>query len=147
MAVKSHEVRLDELDHKILSALRHNSRLTIREIADRTRIRPSTVHLRIQRLISYKVIEKFTLKLNDKLIGQDFIVFMFVNSSRDLPPSFFNDSKIKDAFGVTGEYDLILKLKFKDISEFNEYVINLRNRKEIVKTLTTVVTINIKEEL
>ena len=138
---------LDNKDHKILNVLKQNSRLSIRDIAKKTQIRPSTVHQRIQRLIKNKVIERFTLKLNNKLIGEDFIVFMYVSTSEDLPDSFFKNSHVKEAFGITGEYDLLLKLKFKDIVQFNDYIIGLRKNKAITKTITNVVTVNIKEEL
>jgi DNA-binding Lrp family transcriptional regulator len=139
-------MRLDENDHRIIEVLRSNSRLSVRKIAKQTGIRPSTVHVRIQKLIDGGVIEKFTLTLNDQAMGSDFIVFMFVNTLSDLSSSFFKDSRLKEGFGVTGEYDLLLKFKFRDITEFNDYVINVRKHKEIVKTLTTVVTIKLKEE-
>ncbi|MBS3158659.1 Lrp/AsnC family transcriptional regulator [Candidatus Woesearchaeota archaeon] len=139
-------IELDASDHKIIEALRNNARASIRDIAKATKIRPSTIHLRIQKLIKNSIIEKFTLRLNDKAIGENFIVFMFINTSKDLSKSFFADPRLKEAFGVTGEYDLLLKYKFKDISEFNDYVINLRKNNDIIKTLTTVCTIKLKEE-
>lgn len=142
----TNSIEIDTSDHKIIVVLRENSRASIRDIAKTTKLRPSTIHLRIQKLIKNNIIEKFTLQLNDKAIGENFIVFMFINTSKDLSKSFFADSRLKEAFGVTGEYDLLLKYKFKDISEFNDYVINLRKNSDIIKTLTTVVTIKLKEE-
>ena len=138
---------IDKKDRSIINTLKQNSRSAIRDIAKKTGIRPSTVHERIKKLVKEGVIEKFTLKLNNQAIGQDFIVFMFVSTSEDLPSSFFNNQHIKESFGITGEYDLLLKLKFKDISQFNDYIINLRKNKAITKTITNVVTANIKEEL
>jgi DNA-binding Lrp family transcriptional regulator len=140
-------MKLDAKDHKIIRLLKENSRLSIRDIAKKTQIRPSTVHQRIQKLVSANIIEKFTLKLNNKAVGEDFIVFMYVSTVQDLPDSFFKDRHIKEAFGITGEYDLLLKLKFRDISEFNDYIIALRKNKAITKTITNVVTVNIKEVL
>ena len=140
-------VKLDNKDLKIINVLKQNSRLPIRDIAKKTQLRPSTVHLRIQRLIKNNIIEKFTLKLNNKAVGEDFIVFMYITTSQDLPDSFFKNSHIKEAFSITGEYALLLKLKFKDISKFNDYLTALRKNKAITKTITNVVTANIKEEL
>ena len=140
-------LKLDTKDHKIIKLLKENSRLSIRDIAKKTQIRPSTVHQRIQKLISNNIIEKFTLKLNNKAVGEDFIVFMYITTSQDLLDSFFKNQHVKEAFGVTGEYDLLLKLKFKDISQFNDYIIASRKNKAITKTITNVVTVNIKEEL
>jgi len=72
---------------------------------------------------------------------------MYVSTLENLPDSFFKNSHVKEAFGITGEYDLLIKLKFKDIIQFNDYIINLRKNKAITKTITHVVTVNIKEEL
>lgn len=138
---------LNEKDTKIIEILKGNARLPIRDIAKKTGLRPSTVHDRIRKLTKEKVIEKFTVKLNNKKVGEDFIVFMSVSTEKDLPPAFFADSHIKEVFGVTGEYDLLLKLKFKDVQEFNDYIISLRKNKDIRKTITMIATINLKEEL
>jgi len=140
-------IKLDTKDNKIIKLLKENSRLSIRDIAKKTQIRPSTVHQRIQKLISNNIIEKFTLKLNNKAVGEDFIVFMYLTTSQDLHDTFFKNKHIKESFGITGEYDLLLKLKFKDIAEFNDYIIALRKNKAITKTITNVVTVNIKEVL
>jgi DNA-binding Lrp family transcriptional regulator len=140
-------MNLDTKDHKIINILKQNSRLPIRDIAKKAQLRPSTVHLRIQKLVKNNIIEKFTLKLNNHAVEEDFIVFMFISTSEDLPASFFSNPHIKESFGITGEYDLMIKLKFKDISQFNDYIINLRKNKSITKTITNVVTANIKEEL
>jgi len=138
---------IEDKDWKILEVLRENSRLPIRDIAKKTNLRPSTVHDRISKLKEDKVIEKFTVKLNNKAVNENFIVFMFVTTSKDLEPIFFNNTHIKEVFGVTGEYDLLLKLKFGNIDEFNKFVIDLRKNKSIEKTITMVATIDIKEEI
>lgn len=140
-------MKLDSKDNKIIAVLKKNSRLSIRAIAKKTGIRPSTVHQRIQRLVRNKVIERFTVKLNNEAVDENFIVFMYLTTKEDLAASFFHNKHIKEAFGVTGEYDLLLKLKFKDIVEFNDFVIKLRKNRSIVKTITHVVTVNLKEEL
>ena len=138
---------LQEKDTNIINILKENSRLPIRDIAKKTGLRPSTVHDRIKKLTKDEVIEKFTVKLNNQKVNENFIVFMFLTTSKDLEPSFFNNKNIKEVFGVTGEYDLILKLKFKDIEQFNKFIISLRKNNSIKKTQTMIATIDIKEEI
>ena len=139
--------KFDGKDWKIIEELRKDSRQTVREIAKATGIRPSTVHQRITRLRKDGAIEKFTVKLDNSASGENFIVLMFVSTSKDLLPSFFQNRHIKEAFGVTGEYDLMLKLKFSDVEEFNKFVIGLRKNKAITKTITSIATITLKEEI
>ena len=138
---------LSERDKKIISELRSNSRAAIRDIAKKTGLRPSTVHQRITTLKEEGVIERFTIKLNNKAAEENFIVFMLVNTKKDLPDSFLGEQCIKEAFGITGEHDIMLKLKFKDLEEFNSYIIRLRKNKSITKTTTMVSTITLKEEI
>ena len=60
---------------------------------------------------------------------------------------FLNNKNVKEVFGVTGEYDVLVKLKFMDVEEFNGFLINFRkDMKGIQSTLTMVGTANIKEE-
>ncbi len=143
-------MELDKKDNLIIDVLKENSRLSVRKIAKKTGVRPSTVHERIKKLMKEGVIEKFTLKLNNKAVGESFIVFMLVKGgTKDyIDNRIINDKHIKEIFGVTGEYDLLLKLKFKDVEEFNDFLIKFRKeQKGVRQTFTMVSTANIKEEL
>ncbi|MBI2135354.1 Lrp/AsnC family transcriptional regulator [Candidatus Woesearchaeota archaeon] len=143
------ETKLDSKDLKIISALKDDSRLPIRGISKKTGIRPSTVHQRIARLRKENIIEKFTLKLNNKLVGENFIVFMLVKTkpAAILGNSIIGNSHVKEIFGVTGEYDLIIKLKFRDVEEFNDFVLRFRKEQKIETTLTMIATADVKEEI
>lgn len=141
---------IDAKNLKIIEALKRDSRAPIREIAKLTKIRPSTVHQRIQNLVESKVIEKFTVKLDNKAVGENFIVFMLVKgSTADYVDKKILDNKhIKEVFGVTGEYDLLIKLKFDNVEQFHEYILNFRKGKnEILSTLTMIATANLKEDI
>ena len=143
-------MEIDDKDKRIIEILKHGSRQSVREIAKKTRIRPSTVHQRIQKLIECNVIEKFTVKLNNRAVGENFIVFMLVKGSTSeyIDSRILNDSHVKEIFGVTGEYDLLIKLKFENVEAFHKFVLDFRKyKKEIQSTLTMVVTANLKEEL
>ena len=140
----------DNKDIKIIEILKEDSRLPIREISRKTKIRPSTIHQRIQKLIANKVIEKFTIKLNNKAVNENFIVFMLVkgSTSQYIDNKILTDNHVKEVFGVTGEYDLLIKLKFANVEEFHEFVLGFRrHKKEIQSTMTMVAIENLKEEI
>ena len=139
----------DRKDERIITALREDSRQSIKELAKKTGIRPSTIHQRIQKLIRDNVIEKFTIKPNNKSMGENFIAFMLIKgtTSEYINNKFLGKKNVKEVFGVTGEYDVLAKLKFRDVEEFNEFLINFRKEmKGFEATLTMVATANIKEE-
>ncbi|MCH8067009.1 MAG: Lrp/AsnC family transcriptional regulator [Nanoarchaeota archaeon] len=142
-------MELDNKDNKIIGILKEDSREPLKIIAKKTGIRPSTVHQRIQKLIKCRVIEKFTIKLNNKAIGENFIAFLLIKGTTSdyINNKFLNTKNVKEVFGVTGEYDVMVKLKFKDVEEFNDFIISFRKEmKGVGATLTMVVTANIKEE-
>ncbi len=140
-------MELQDKDIKVIAELRQNARLPIRDIARKTGLRPSTVHQRMQRMAAEGVIEKFTIKLNNQAVGENFIVFILVKTSKDIENKVFSDARIKEVFGITGSFDLMLKCKFKDITEFNNFIIKLRKNEGITATETLVSTVVVKEEI
>jgi DNA-binding Lrp family transcriptional regulator len=140
-------MQLDTKDIAIIAELKKNSRASVRDIAKTTKLRPSTVHNRIQQLKKSGTIEKFTIKLNNSAVGENFIVFMAIKAGKDLPTQAFRSRHVKEAFGITGDYDLLLKLKFRDIEEFNSFIIKFRKDNQLTTTQTSVVTALIKEEI
>ncbi len=141
---------MDAKDRLIIEQLRIDSHASIREIAKKTGIRPSTIHQRIQKLISRKTIEKFTVKVDDRAMGEEFVAFLLIKGTTQkyLNSRILTDERLKEVFGVTGEYDLLLKLKFRDVKEFNDYLIVFRQEHpEIQATLTMVGTAKLKEEI
>lgn len=141
---------LDKKDQKIIKILKENSRASIREISKATAIRPSTVHQRIKRMVEEGVIERFTVRLNDDKVGLGFAVFMLISGSteRYLDSKILKNEHVKGIYGITGEYDLLVKLKFADMNAFNDFVLDFRENysEHISKTLTMVQTVKLKEE-
>lgn len=140
-------MKLDNKDLKIIGLLKEDARLSIRDIAKKLTLRPSTVHVRIKKLKEQNIIEKYTLKLNNEAINESFIVFILIATDKIIPNSAFKHKSIKEVFGITGEYDLMIKCKFKDIIEFNDFLLEFRKKHELKKTVTQIVTVNIKEEM
>lgn len=141
-------MELDAQDKAIIAALKQDSRMPIRDIAKKTGKRPSTVHQRLVRLRESKVIEAFTIKTNNAAVGEGFIVFMLIKTKPQVVVnSLLNNEHVKEAFGVTGEYDILVKMNFKDVSEFNEFLLKFRRHEKVEATLTMVCTAGLKEEM
>lgn len=141
-------MELDEKSKAILGVLRENARMPIRDIAKKTGLRPSTVHQRLVQLQQEKVIRKFTVALDNTKVGEGFIVYMLIKTKpRVYLDKVFAIPNVKEVFGVTGEYDLLMKMKFRDVLDFNDFVLKFRKNEEVESTLTMVGTVNLKEEL
>ena len=140
---------LDEKDFAILEHLKADARLSVRKIGKLTKIRPSTVHQRIRRMVNSGVIQTFTIKIDPEKIGEKLTVFMLVSGSLDkyLDDKFLKAKHILEIQGITGEYDLLIKLRFSDMKQFNKFIISFRERysRSISKTITMVQTVALKE--
>ena len=140
---------LDEKDRAILEYLTKDARISVRKLGALTNIRPSTVHQRIRRMVNDQVIQSFTVKLNPEKTGEKLTVFMLVSGTLDryLDDKFMKSRHIIEIHGITGEYDLLLKLRFRDMKQFNKFVIEFREKysKSISKTITMVQTVALKE--
>lgn len=142
--------KISEKDLKILRVLRKDARSTIRGISKKTDIRPSTVHQRMTKMIDRNVIKRFTVEVDEELLGFDLTVFMLVSGTLDryLDTEILKKDNVMEVSGITGEYDLLLKLKFRNMKEFNDFVIEFREKysEKIHKTVTMVQTISLKTE-
>jgi len=140
-------VSLDTKDRQLIEALRVDARSTIRDLAKQTNMRPSTVHSRMKRLLERGVVEHYTVKLNHLLMGEGLAVFVLATTEGTIPAKVFNNPHVKEVFGITGEYDLLLKLRVANLEEFNRFILEFRDLPQVKKTHTMVGTIHLKEGL
>src|SRR3989338_1527891 len=141
---------MDAKDALLIEQLRIDARASLKELSRKTGLRPSTIHQRILKLIQNKVIEKFTIKVDDAAVGEEFVAFLLIKGTTQkfLPARILNDAHVKEVYGVTGEYDLLIKLKFSSVKEFNDYLIAFRQEHpEVQSTMTMVGTAKLKEKL
>jgi len=144
------QAALDDSDRRVLEQLRTNGRASLKEIAQKTGLRPSTVFNRIRRMSDAGVIERFTIRVNPQAVGEDFVVFVLVSG---LPEKFADEwllrnRHVAEAYGVTGEYDLLIKLRFADKGEFNDFIIEFRERykRSITRTVSMIETVTLKRD-
>ena len=140
---------VDERDRAILDELKRDGRASVRTLAKRLGMRPSTVHQHMKRLKEDGVIRKYTIAVDHAQLGEELVVFMLVSgpSSKYLDRRLLGNHYVHEVFGVTGEYDVMLKLRFPGIQEFNEFVIDFRDTYSdaVTKTVTMIGTIDLKE--
>ena len=141
----------DEKDYKILALLEENARLTTGEIAKELDIPQTTVHNRIKKMKQNKVIKRFTIDLNRKMIGRGLVAYILCtvsyHTARGQKINQFEVGQlikrlpeVEEVSIVTGDLDMIVKVSVRDVDELNNFVIyKLRNIEGIEKTVTSVV--------
>ncbi len=142
--------KLDEVDKKILSILIENSRTSIREIARELRLSPATIHERIKKLLERNIIRAFTILLDHRLIGYDVtaLILMSVDGKHivEVEEWLSRQRGVVAVYDITGEFDVAVIVKTRNITELNEFVKNILQNPYVKRTVTSVVFNVVKED-
>jgi Lrp/AsnC family transcriptional regulator for asnA, asnC and gidA len=119
---------LDDINLKIIDILGKDSSTPFVEIAKQIGISDATVHLRVRRLVSEGIINKFTLDVDNNLLGYNHLAFMGVNVEPGFADEIINDlSKVEEVLEIHemhGKFDLLLKIRAKDLEQMRDIVVN-----------------------
>ncbi len=119
--------RLDRTDRRILKALQANGRLSNADLAVEVNVSAATCHRRTQRLIDEGFISGFRAVINPAAVARASLVMVGVVLDRSTPNSFnaFETaikklSFVLDCHLVAGDFDYFLKVRVRDMSDFNK---------------------------
>lgn len=146
---------IDKKDETILAELKKNARKTTKSIATIVKIPRVTVHDRIQKMVKNGIIKSFIVVPDYKKIGFPSKVFIFVSflhsadiSQRELAKRIAKLPGIYEVHIISGEYDLLLKVRGESLEEIGRLVIDkLRGLNGVGQTLTCACFETIKEEI
>ncbi len=118
---------IDRIDRKILQHLQENGRLTNAELATLVNVSPATCHRRTQRLFEEGVIETVRAQISPQKVERGALVIVGVVLDRSTPESFGDfEAAVKkldfvlDCHLVAGDFDFFLKIRVRDIADFNK---------------------------
>lgn len=118
---------LDRTDIRILRALQAEGRLTNAELAARVNVSPATCHRRTQRLFEEGFITGVRAEIDPAAVGLGALVMVGVVLDRSTPESFaaFEGAvlalkEVLDCNLVAGDFDYLLKIRVRDMADFNK---------------------------
>ncbi|MEL7529016.1 MAG: Lrp/AsnC ligand binding domain-containing protein [Pseudomonadota bacterium] len=119
-------VLLDRTDRKILKLLQSEGRLSNAELAERVNVSAATCHRRTQRLFDEGVIGSVRAMIAPDHVDRAALVIVGVVLDRSTPQSFaeFENAVrglgfVLDCHLVAGDFDYFLKIRVKDMADFN----------------------------
>ena len=119
--------QFDAIDRRILDELQVNGRLSIVELANRVNLTKTPCSERVKRLEKSGVIEQYRSILNPDLIEmkQVTLVHITLNQTSDNALEEFNKAvtdipEIESCMLIAGQFDYVLKVRTRDISNFRE---------------------------
>jgi Lrp/AsnC family leucine-responsive transcriptional regulator len=117
---------LDRIDLKILRLLQGDGRLSNAELAQLADISPATCHRRTQHLVEAGYIQRFRALVAPDKVDRGALVMVGVVLDRSTPESFaaFETAVAKlkfvlDCHLVAGDFDYFLKIRVRDMADFN----------------------------
>ncbi|MCX6665098.1 MAG: Lrp/AsnC family transcriptional regulator [Euryarchaeota archaeon] len=146
---------IDKKDEMIIAELKKDARKTTKAIAANINIPRVTVHDRIQKMIHKGIIKSFDVIIDYKKIGFTTEVFIFIAftpnpeiSQRQLAQRIAKLTGVYEVHIISGEYDLLLKVRGKSLEEIGKLVVDkLRQLQGVGRTLTFACFETVKEEL
>ncbi|MFH1786726.1 MAG: Lrp/AsnC family transcriptional regulator [archaeon] len=143
---------VDEKDLKILGALKENARLTTNQIAKKTGIPITTVHNRIKRLVESGVIKKFTVELDYEKLDKGICAFILMSAAYKDEAGVVDQKKlalklrkypaVESAYIITGTSDLLLKTRYRNIREMNDFTIHTLRKIQGVESTNTIIVLD-----
>ena len=119
-------VKVDKIDQKILSELSKDSSISIPKLSEKINVNSSVVYSRIKRLVKKKLIERFTIEINDKELGYGVKSLTGINmdsKQRDnVIQELFKISGVREVAEVTGRFDILVTMYAENLSEMYRIV-------------------------
>jgi len=104
--------KIDDLDLTILSELSEDAAISVPKLSKKIKVNPSVVYSRIKRLIKRKLIERFTIVVNDHELGYGVKALTGINmdsKQRDnVIDELFKISGVREIAEVTGRFDILV---------------------------------------
>ena len=122
---------IDETDLQILSLLKNNARMSLKNIAEKTFLSSTAVSARIEKLESNGYIQGYYTKINPQAFG--FNIKAFINlevepiQKTEFYPYIRSCKNVVECNCVTGEYSMLLEVMFASTNELDHFIGELQH--------------------
>ncbi|MEM1994789.1 MAG: Lrp/AsnC family transcriptional regulator [Nitrososphaerales archaeon] len=120
--------KIDDIDMKILKELVSDASLSVPKLSKKINVNPSVVYSRIKRLVKRGLIKKFTVIVNEELLGYnvDAIVGANVDSKyrSNVMEQLLELDQVRTVHEVTGRFDLLIFVKTRNLDELHNLISN-----------------------
>ncbi|MBN2618299.1 MAG: Lrp/AsnC family transcriptional regulator [Spirochaetales bacterium] len=119
---------LDKINRKILNILQDDCSITNNELAKRVGLAPATTLERVRKLESRGILSKYVAQINPKTVDKDTVAFVELSLSKHTTENVdsFNKTiatleEVEDCYRISGDRDYLLKVRVKDIKDFDRF--------------------------
>ncbi|HEU5266695.1 MAG TPA: Lrp/AsnC family transcriptional regulator [Jatrophihabitans sp.] len=135
---------LDSTDRKIVEALRHDGRQSMRSLAQRLHISRAGVYARVERLERDGVITGYSATIDPEKYGRPLSAYVNLKvaqrSWQELGDRVLAIDDVDHAALVSGDYDIVLLVRTRDVGTLRDLVLTrLQEMPEVLSTQTVLI--------
>jgi DNA-binding Lrp family transcriptional regulator len=151
-------IKLDKKDLEILRLIQEDYKKSIKNIAMKVNSPMTTVYTKIKRMEELGIIKGYKAILDPKKLDRGTIAFILVRfsyttpqiqeplSQRDIVKKMSVFPEVQETHIVSGDFDIIVKVKVKDVDEMGKFITDkLRKVEGVERTISCVVFETLKE--
>lgn len=139
---KKYMVELDKIDKEIINLLQEDGKMTIKQLASSVNLSITPTYERLKKIESTGIINKYVALVNPKMVEKNLIVYCQVTLIKHQEKYFERfeaytktiDEIIEVSY-IAGNYDILLKVILKDMSEYQVFVMNKLSNLDIVSNI------------
>ncbi len=125
------QIKIDEIDRRILEILQIEGRLPNARIAERVGLSPPSVLERIRKLEEKGIILGYGARLDGSRLGLKTVVFVSVTLTfhhlegiEQFRETILEIPEVLECYHLTGESDFLLKIVVPDIENYEEFLLH-----------------------
>jgi Lrp/AsnC family transcriptional regulator, regulator for asnA, asnC and gidA len=118
--------KIDAIDLKILAELQKDANISVPKLSKKINVNPSVVYSRIKRLTKRQLIKRFTIEVNDDVLGYNVSAIIGLNIDSKVREQILEEmlrmDGVRNVYEVTGRFDLLVMVKAKSLEELHSMV-------------------------
>jgi Lrp/AsnC family transcriptional regulator, regulator for asnA, asnC and gidA len=142
--------KFDELDMKILTELTKDGNVSVPNLSKRLGINTSVLYSRRKRLLKKRLIKKFTIVVDESLIGIGVRATMGINrdpkQKEQIHKALLKTPEVIMMSEVTGRFDMLLTVRAKNLEELHSVAIEKIGKIEGIQNTETFVELQRTEK-
>ena len=144
-------IELDEIDRRILSALKKDARISFKKIAEETGVSEATVFVRVKKMQERGIIKNFMAVVDPSTVGKALTAIMLVKAQPKGLTGLLDALKklddVYEIYDVTGQYYSIVKIRTSGTEQLSKIIDEIGQIEGVAGTETVIVLRTVKEEL
>ncbi len=142
--------KFDELDMRILSELSKDASISVPRLSKKLNVNASVLYSRIKRLTKRSLVKKFTVIVNENMLGINVKATVGINRDPKLKEPIHSElmkiPEVRSLSEVTGRFDIIVSISAHTLEELHNIVIEHIGKIEGIQNTETFVEMQSTEK-